>query len=380
MKTGLDDQHFRTENQSSWCTFPSTPCPLLPEEMGKVHTSKSDSKRKLVCMKAILVGAGGMGKAWAKNLIANPETEIVAWVDVQPDQVDRSNAELGTNFLGFTDLTEAIEATNADFVVDVSTPDAHEEITITALEAGLPVLGEKPMSTSMESARRMVAASERTGKLYMVSQSRRYNGNQEAFKSLLGEIGDLGIINVDFYIGAHFGGFRDEMAHVLILDMAIHTLDQARYLSGLDPVSVYADEFNPKWSWYHEGSSINCLFEMENGVRFNYRGSWCAEGLHTSWEGDWRAVGSTGTARWDGHDTIEAEIVTGDEGFHRSVEHRTATKRDIPEGIDGSLRDFLHALRTGETPQGECHDNIKSLAMVFGAIESAKSAHRVDIA
>jgi predicted dehydrogenase len=331
-------------------------------------------------MNAILVGAGGMGRAWARNLVNNPEIEIAAWVDVQPGQVESSNKELETDIPSFSSLSEAINSVEADFVVDVSTPDAHEEVTITALQAGLHVLGEKPMSTSMESAHRMVAAADKAGKLYMVSQSRRYNGNQEAFKSLLGEIGDLGILNVDFYIGAHFGGFRDEMAHVLILDMAIHTLDQARYLSGLDAVSVYADEFNPKWSWYCEGSSINCIFEMSNGVRFNYRGSWCADGLHTSWEGEWRAVGSKGTAQWDGHSHMVAEVVAGDEGFHRPVDKLSETRHDVPEGIEGSLRDFLNALKTGETPQGECHDNIKSLAMVFGAIESAKSGQRLVIA
>ena len=330
-------------------------------------------------MKAILVGAGGMGRAWAKNLTDHPDTEIAAWVDVVPGQVQRACEELGIEVSPFTSLTDALQTVEADFVVDVSIPEAHEAVTIEALEAGLPVLGEKPMSVSMESARRMVAASERTGKLYMVSQSRRYDGRQEAFKSLVSEIGDLGILNVDFYIGAHFGGFRDEMAHVLILDMAIHTLDQARYISSLDPVSVYADEFNPSWSWYREGSSINCLFEMSNGCRFNYRGSWCSEGLHTSWEGEWRAVGSLGTAKWNGGEQIEVALVNGDEGFHRPVSYRTASPIDMRGGIAGSLDEFLHALRTGHTPNGECHDNIKSLAMVFGAIESAKTGQRVSI-
>lgn len=328
-------------------------------------------------MKAILVGAGGMGRAWAKNLMSHPDTEIAAWVDVVPGQVQRACEELGIEVSPFTSLTDALKAVDADFVVDVSIPEAHEAVTIEALEADLPVLGEKPMSVSMDSARRMVSASERAGKLYMVSQSRRYNGNQEAFKSLVGEIGELGILNVDFYIGAHFGGFRDEMAHVLILDMAIHTLDQARYISGLDPVSVYADEFNPSWSWYREGSSINCLFEMSNGCKFNYRGSWCSEGLHTSWEGEWRAVGPKGTAKWNGHDLMEAALVNEDEGFHRPTEYRTAAAYDVKGGIAGSLDEFLYALRTGHTPNGECHDNIKSLAMVFGAIESAKTGRRV---
>jgi predicted dehydrogenase len=161
--------------------------------------------------------------------------------------------------------------------------------------------------------------------------------------------------------------------------MAIHTFDQARHISGLDPVSVYAEEFNPNWSWYKHGSSATCLFEMDGGAKFSYRGSWCADGLHTSWEGEWRAVGPQGTAKWDGHSSIQAELIEGNEGFHRPVRHLHADPIDEPGGIAGSLREFLWALETGGTPKGECHDNIKSLAMVFGAIESAKRGERVAI-
>ena len=53
---------------------------------------------------------------------------------------------------------------------------------------------------------------------------------------------------------------------------------------------------------------------------------------------------------------------------------------DMPAGIAGSLRDFLHALKTDTTPMGESHDNIKSLAMVFATIESAAAGKRVVIA
>ena len=45
--------------------------------------------------------------------------------------------------------------------------------------------GEKPMAYSMERARAMVAASEKAGKLYMVSQSRRYDNNIRAFRALM---------------------------------------------------------------------------------------------------------------------------------------------------------------------------------------------------
>ena len=136
----------------------------------------------------------------------------------------------------------------------------------------------------------MVRASEQSGKLYMVSQSRRYDGRLAAFRRLIErEAGQIGILNSDFYIGAHFGGFRDEMPSPLILDMAIHTLDAARYLSGTDPVSVYCEEYNPNWSWYTGDACATALFTMTGGLRYTYRGSWCAEGKPTSWEADWRA-------------------------------------------------------------------------------------------
>ena len=332
--------------------------------------------------KALLVGAGGMGRAWGKNLKEHPEVEIAGWVDIRPGAAQE--AADGLQLLGLhagDDLGKALAEVKPDFVVDVTIPEAHRDVTLQALAAGVPVLGEKPMADSMESAREMVAASEKSGKLYMVSQSRRYDARLHAYRTLIQEqVGALGILNSDFYIGAHFGGFRDEMPSVLLLDMAIHTLDQARYLSQSDPVSVYCEEFNPSWSWYKGDASATALFEMTGGLRYTYRGSWCSEGKNTSWEGDWRAVGPQGTAMWDGTGAPSADVVTKTGEFFSETEpHSIEALPDISGGIAGSLRDFLNALRTGATPMGECHDNIKSLAMVFAAIESSATGRRVPV-
>jgi predicted dehydrogenase len=332
--------------------------------------------------KALLVGAGGMGQAWAKNLLDHRERVTLAgWVDIRDGAAAAAadKHETGGIWTG-TDLDKALTEVRPDFVVDVTIPEAHHDVTLTALAAGVPVIGEKPMAHSMDAARAMVAASERSGKLYMVSQSRRYDGRIWTYKRLIEEqAGPLGILNADFYIGAHFGGFRDEMDHVLILDMAIHTFDAARFLSGADPVSVYCEEFNPPWSWYTGAASATALFEMTGGLRYTYRGSWCAEGRGTSWESEWRAVGPQGTATWDGHSDLRAERIVGTDGFIRQGDLSTAEAQAMAGGIAGSLRDFLHALDTGTAPMGECHDNIKSLAMVFGAIESAQTGQRVAI-
>ena len=331
--------------------------------------------------KALIVGAGGMGQAWGDNLKKCEQTDVVGWVDINSDAAAKAadKYEFSGIYTG-DDLGKALAETKPDFVVDVTIPEAHEAVTIQTLRAGIPVLGEKPMSVNMESARAMVAASEKAGKLYMVSQSRRYNPQLKALRGLIeNQIGELGILNSDFYIGAHFGGFRDEMPSPLLLDMAIHTIDAARYLSGADPVAVYCDEFNPSWSWYKGNVSATAIFEMTGGLRYTYRGSWCSDGRHTSWEGDWRAVGAKGTATWDGHESVVADVITGEEAFFRPTQNIEGKIETISQGIAGSLRDFLNALETGDTPMGECHDNIKSLAMVFAAIESAEIKQRVAI-
>ena len=336
----------------------------------------------MAAFKAILVGAGGMGKAWGKNLTACEEVELAGWVDIRPEAAAAAAAEqkLTPTYTG-DDLSEAIATVRPDFVVDVTIPEAHRAVTLMALAAGIPVLGEKPMAESMAAAREMVAASEKANKLYMVSQSRRYDARLHAYRKLIaGHIGPLGILNSDFYIGAHFGGFRDEMPSPLMLDMAIHTLDAARYLCDADPVAVYCDEFNPAWSWYKGDVSATAIFEMSGGLRYTYRGSWCAEGRATSWEGEWRAVGPHGTATWDGHSAVQADIVKDASGFHATTEPLVGEVAEgVHGGIAGSLRDFLNALKTGATPMGECHDNIKSLAMVFAAIESAALKQRIPI-
>ena len=331
---------------------------------------------------ALVVGAGSMGRAWVKNLLDCPAVEFGGWVDIDKGAIESAQHDLGIEapFTGL-DLGEALEKVKPDFVVDVSTPESHCQVTLQSLNAGVPVLGEKPMASSMDEARRMVFTSRETGKLYMVSQSRRYDRRIETFKSAVRTLGPLGILNADFYLGPHFGGFRDQMSNVLLLDMAIHTFDQARFLSGADPVSVYCEEYNPDWSWYAGASSANALFEMSNGLRFAYRGSWCAEGRNTSWEAEWRAVGPKGSATWDGDRSVQTDLVTKTEGFMSEFDSRQTEPEDSGHtGIAGSLRDFLKALDDpSHVPMGRCDDNIKSLAMVFAAIESARTGVRIPI-
>ncbi|RVC61670.1 gfo/Idh/MocA family oxidoreductase, partial [Mesorhizobium sp. M2A.F.Ca.ET.046.02.1.1] len=113
-------------------------------------------------------------------------------------------------------------------------------------------------------------------------------------------------------------------------------------------------------------------------------GSWCADGFRTSWEGSWRVVAERGSLLWDGHDGLKAEVVaSGRDGIidkTYSIEVPALDPADRVGGHLGIIQDFMRAIETGTEPETRGTDNIKSLAMVFGAIESAESGRRVAIA
>jgi predicted dehydrogenase len=223
----------------------------------------------------------------------------------------------------------------------------------------------------------MVAAASQAGRIYAVSQNYRYDRHIRRLKGLLPQLGPLTLAHMDFFMGPHFGGFRDRMAHPLLLDMAIHHFDAARFLLGADPVAVYCRAWNPRGSWYDGAATAVCTFEMSDGIVYTYRGSWCSEGLPTSWNGEWRIVGERGTATWTGDDVSRAAVVTGEGGFFSEVKPLTPPPDEAgSEDLGAVLAGFIRSVETGVSPETVCTDNIKSLAMVFGAIESARTGMR----
>jgi predicted dehydrogenase len=326
-------------------------------------------------LRVVQVGAGGMGQAWLATIAADPDVELVGVVDLDEQAARAGAAAHGASAEASTDLGELIERVRPDAVIDVTIPRAHHPVTTQALFAGIPVLGEKPVALTVAEGLSLAAAAEITGELFMVSQSRRYNDHLVALKRRAADLGGVGIVTTEFFKAPHFGGFREEMDDVLLLDMAVHQFDAVRYLLDADPVGVYCESYNPEWSWYRGDAAATAVFAFEGGVRYVYTGSWCSPGDETSWNGSWRVSGAHGTARWDGDHEPTSDITDAPDG----PPAEPAPEESVGVEIAGSLRAFVRALRTGERPHGEVHGNVMSLAMVEAAIESKDTGARVAI-
>ena len=146
--------------------------------------------------------------------------------------------------------------------------------------------------------------------------------------------------------------------------MAIHTFVQARMISGCDPVKVFCKEWNPAGSWYQQDASAVAIFTMTDNVVFTYRGCWCSQGCMTSWECDWRAIGT---------------VIHDNNFVNASKPFSTRTKHLKYIGHAGCINEFIHCIKNGGTPQTVCSDNIYSLAMVEAAIKSAETGREITI-
>jgi predicted dehydrogenase len=262
-----------------------------------------------------------------------------------------------------------------DAVINVTVPESHFAINLECLRAAIPVLCEKPLVPSLTQAYLLAGAAEHHSTVLVASQSRRYFRRLSDLRRAIAGTGPPFLVTAQFFRDPHFGGFREKMVQPLLLDMAIHAFDTARFLTAAEPVSARCETFNPSWSWYEGDAAAVATFEMTDGLRFVYTGSWCSGGLETSWNGSWRLSGPRGSATWDGLGPPALELVNSATSATTAGDW-SAQAAGEPEELAGALAEFVGSLRSGAAPSGDIHANLWTLAMVHAAVQSASTSGR----
>jgi predicted dehydrogenase len=333
-------------------------------------------------MRGILVGMGGRGQSWIRVCGRNPEVELVGFVE--PVEAQRRGVaerlELPPD-RAFASLSDALRAVRADFVLDVTPPAAHEAVALEAFAAGLHVLGEKPLSDDFAAARRIVAAAERAGRTHVVTQNYRFGPVPRTTRRLLteGVVGAPAQVAVGFYRawatrpGTHY----TTMPYPLLTDMGIHHFDLLRYVTGQEPVRVTARSWNPGWGWHAGDASHVAFVEFSGGLVATHHACGCSVGRQSPWNGDWRIDGPEGSLTWE-----EDQIFITREHPPEQRRREAVPLDPLPlAGQDALLAEFVAAVREGREPECSGRDNLKSLALTFAAVQSAREGGRpVEIA
>ena len=333
-------------------------------------------------LKLIQCGVGGMGGAWLGSATTDsPDFELAAIVDVVPEQLVKVGEQTG---LGedkqFASLEAALDNVEADAVLTVTPPPVHVQHARLAFAKGLHLITEKPMGANIEEAKEMARLARESGKQLVVSQNYRFSAPMQKLAALMQEkpVGEFGHGHLDFYIPADFTGtFRENMEHVLLVDMTIHHLDLIRAITGRDIAQVTAHSFRPNWSWYGGQSALKMLLELEGGGEFSYSGDWSGRGRNTGWNGNWRLQCE--------HGSIHCELdKISVERSERWGKDETSEEIAIPEiersGQVATLALFAEAIRTGAPAPISGEDNLKSFAAVMAGVKSAQENRAVTIA
>jgi myo-inositol 2-dehydrogenase / D-chiro-inositol 1-dehydrogenase len=185
-----------------------------------------------------VVGAGAMGSLHVRLLAsAVVGAEVVAVADVELDRAAALAGEVGVDGV-HGDGLELIAEPDVEAVVVASSPETHEVLVRACLEAGKPVLCEKPLATSAEAGRRIVEAEAEGGRrLVDVGFMRRYDDGYRGLKRRLdeGEIGDPLVVHCVHRNADIPPSFDQRLA---LTDSVVHEVDVARWLLGEEIAAV----------------------------------------------------------------------------------------------------------------------------------------------
>lgn len=336
--------------------------------------------------RCIMVGAGGMANWLSRNFLPpfKERLEIAALVDVNTEALKNLGDYLEVPASGrFTDQEKAFADVEADFCMIITPPAVHEDTVKLATQRCLPIFSEKPVADTWEACVRIYKAVKQTNTPMMVVQNYRYNAPVLTFKQVLNDqrLGQLnylvGRFAADYRNYGSWGVFRHEIPHALLVEGSVHHLDQLRNLAGADCTTITGWEWNPSWSSFKGSSNGMYLMKFENDVVAHYEGSCNAAAHQNNWHNEYyRAECEWGAVFMDTDQRVWLEEYTPSQG---------ARLTEVPnihvefQGHCSLVKQFLDWLEGGPEPVTVIDDNIRSVAMMFGAIEASETGQTVDV-
>ena len=188
-------------------------------------------------LKTAVIGVGSMGKNHARVYSELAEVDLVGVSDANLAIAQSIGTTFGVK--AYSDYKELLEKEKPQ-VVSVAVPTAmHEQVVTDALHAGANVLVEKPIAATIEEGQRLIALAKKLNLKLMVGHIVRFNPAIQELKKRL-DAGELGRIYQVFCRRA--GPFPARIRDVgVVIDLAPHDVDIIRFLTGMDPIRLYAE-------------------------------------------------------------------------------------------------------------------------------------------
>jgi predicted dehydrogenase len=329
-------------------------------------------------MRIGIVGAGYMGRTYARIVNAHPFTELVGIADLNREAADRVAGEIGTN--AYASVEELLASGPVDGLIVATVEDDHREPSEAAFAAGAGVLVEKPIATTIEDAERIIAAAERAGKPLLVGHVLRFDARYAQLREMVhsGAIGEPLTVYARRLNGV---AAQDRLQGRCSLPvfLGVHDYDVVRWVTGSDVVEVVArarQGFLGGLGFAVEDASV-ALLTMANGALATVEEGWVLPGSHPAgFDQRLDVNGSNGRIELVGH---EAGLsVMGPERYSWPDTQLWPT---VHGEVVGALRrqtsHFVDVLRGNEEPMVSGTDGWAALRIALAVEESARTGQAV---
>lgn len=336
-------------------------------------------------MKGALIGCGFFSQNHLHAWRDIDGAEIVALCDTDTLRLQATAKSFNVNRT-YENAAELFSDGGFDFVDIATTVGSHRLLVEMAADAGVHIICQKPFAENMNDARAMVKAAGDAGKVLMVHENFRWQSPIQAALDVVksGEIGEPFFCRVSFRSGYDvFSGqpYLAEGKRFIIEDLGIHILDIARaFVGDVDKITATTRRINPDIN----GEDVaTMLLTHKGGATSVVDCSYATQRIPETFPQSLLEIdGSLGTLRLDA-------------GYQLSVNTSTEIRRDvsppllpwaekpwhnIQESVLTIQQHFVDCIKGGIEPETSGSDNLKTLALVEAAYESAARQCTVDLA
>jgi UDP-N-acetyl-2-amino-2-deoxyglucuronate dehydrogenase len=320
-----------------------------------------------------VVGCGAIAQ-WHLDAIERAQVPIRVTAAIDPDEGAAATVAARADAPSYRSLHDAIAAGGLDAVLIAVPHHLHEVVAGEALRAGLHVLLEKPMATTLDACDRLLAAARASGRVFMVAENAQYWPEVLTVRDVLaaGEIGAVVTASATAYfpaLGDFYEGERPWRLDAaaagggVALDTGSHWLRPLRVWLGeaVETVAALARPFEAM-----EGESLcRALVRFESGVVASFdvmlvTGATAPGPLFrvTGTRGEVTVEGSGWVKVWDGSDPRGRKV--GEPGGYL-------------QSYEGELADFAAAVLHGTPPAASAEYALGELRLALAMYRSATS-------
>jgi len=320
-------------------------------------------------IKAAVIGVGAIGRNHARVYNELPDVDLVAVSDTDPENGAKVAANLN---VPFEQDYEAMMDNYKPDLVSISVPTVyHFEVASKAIERGINVLVEKPITATVEEGQELIEMARNAGVKLTVGHIERFNPALIELKKRL-DNGDIGKV---FRVQSRrMGPFPARIRDVgVVVDLASHDVDIVRYIMGTEITRVYAETAQNITT--DREDMMDCVLRCENGAVGTLNINWLTPTKI-------RELAVTGTQGMFVVNYLLQELYFYENGVAPTSWHQLSVLTGVTEGamtrpmisrhepLRAELDSFAKAVENNTDPLVSGEDGLKALKIAQALVES----------